>query len=173
MAPKLRRLTFRRAVQGTHRGADDGEINAFTGLTEVKQEIKSIIDSIKRQKKTQSGKPVQLKSHFVFTGNPEPERPLIAKLFADILGSLQCFQAAILVKVMGKDLVSQYVGDTALKTERVINSAMGGILFIDKAYSLKQGDDDKVGQEAIDPAAVPWRTGPETSSASSPATPRR
>ena len=126
------------------------KINAFTGLTEVKQEIKSIIDSIKRQKRDNPGKPVQLKSHFVFTGNPGTGKTTIARLFADILGSLQVLPSGHLVEVMRKDLVSQYVGDTALKTERVINSAMGGILFIDEAYSLKQGDDDKVGQEAID-----------------------
>lgn len=125
-------------------------INAFTGLTEVKQEIQSIIDSIKRQKRDNPGKPVQLKSHFVFTGNPGTGKTTIARLFADILGSLQVLPSGHLVEVMRKDLVSQYVGDTALKTERVINSAMGGILFIDEAYALKQGDDDKVGQEAID-----------------------
>ena len=126
------------------------KINAFTGLAEVKHEIQSIIDSIKRQKRDNPGRPVQLKSHFVFTGNPGTGKTTIARLFADILGSLQVLPSGHLVEVMRKDLVSQYVGDTALKTERVINSAMGGILFIDEAYSLKQGDDDKVGQEAID-----------------------
>ena len=126
------------------------KINAFTGLTEVKHEIQSIIDSIKRQNRDNPGKPVQLKSHFVFTGNPGTGKTTIARLFADILGSLQVLPSGHLVEVMRKDLVSQYVGDTALKTERVINSAMGGILFIDEAYSLKQGDGDKVGQEAID-----------------------
>lgn len=126
------------------------KINAFTGLTEVKQEIRSIIDNIKRQKRDNPGKPVQLKSHFVFTGNPGTGKTTIARLFADILGSLQVLPSGHLVEVMRKDLVSQYVGDTALKTEQVINKAMGGILFIDEAYALKQGDDDKVGQEAID-----------------------
>ena len=126
------------------------KINAFTGLTEVKQEIRSIIDNIKRQKRDNPGKPVQLKSHFVFTGNPGTGKTTIARLFADILGSLQVLPSGHLVAVTRKALVSQYVGDTALKTEQVINKAMGGILFIDEAYALKQGDDDKVGQEAID-----------------------
>lgn len=126
------------------------KINAFTGLTEVKQEIRSIIDNIKRQKRDNPGKPVQLKSHFVFTGNPGTGKTTIARLFADILGSLQVLPSGHLVEVTRKDLVSQYVGDTALKTEQVINKAMGGILFIDEAYTLKQGDNDKVGQEAID-----------------------
>ena len=126
------------------------KINAFTGLTEVKQEIRTIIDNIKRQKRDNPGKPVQLKSHFVFTGNPGTGKTTMARLFADILGSLQVLPSGHLVEVTRKDLVSQYVGDTALKTEQVINKAMGGILFIDEAYTLKQGDNDKVGQEAID-----------------------
>ena len=110
----------------------------------------SEIEAADIQREPFPGKPVQLKSHFVFTGNPGTGKTTIARLFADILGSLQVLPSGHLVEVTRKDLVSQYVGDTALKTEQVINKAMGGILFIDEAYALKQGDDDKVGQEAID-----------------------
>ena len=126
------------------------KLDSFVGLKEVKDEIHSIINGIKREKRENPDAKVKLKSHFVFLGNPGTGKTTIARLFAEILNSLQVLPCGHLVEVTRKDLVSQYVGDTAQKTEQVINQAMGGILFIDEAYSLKQSDDDKFGQEAID-----------------------
>ena len=126
------------------------KLDSFVGLKEVKDEIHSIINGIKREKRENPDAKVKLKSHFVFLGNPGTGKTTIARLFAEILNSLQVLPCGHLVEVTRKDLVSQYVGDTAQKTEQVINRAMGGILFIDEAYSLKQSDDDKFGQEAID-----------------------
>ena len=126
------------------------KLDSFVGLKEVKDEIHSIINGIKREKRENPDAKVKLKSHFVFLGNPGTGKTTIARLFAEILNSLQVLPCGHLVEVTRKDLVSQYVGDTAQKTEQVINQAMGGILFIDEAYSLKQSDDDKYGQEAID-----------------------
>lgn len=126
------------------------KLDSFVGLKEVKDEIHAIINGIKRQKRDNPDAKIKLKSHFVFLGNPGTGKTTIARLFAEILNSLQVLPCGHLVEVTRKDLVSQYVGDTALKTEQVINQAMGGILFIDEAYALKQSDDDKFGQEAID-----------------------
>ena len=126
------------------------KLDSFVGLQEVKDEIRSIINKIKREKRENPDAKVKLKSHFVFLGNPGTGKTTIARLFAEILNSLQVLPCGHLVEVTRKDLVSQYVGDTAQKTGQVINQAMGGILFIDEAYSLKQSDDDKFGQEAID-----------------------
>lgn len=126
------------------------KLDSYTGLTEVKQKIRSIVEDIKRQKRNKPGEAVKLKDHYVFVGNPGTGKTTIARLFADMLNSLQVLPNGQLVEVTRKDLVSQYVGDTALKTGKVINKAMGGVLFIDEAYTLKQGENDSVGQEAID-----------------------
>lgn len=125
------------------------KLDSFVGLKEVKEEIHSIINSIKRQKRDNPDAKIKLKTHYVFIGNPGTGKTTIARLFAEILNSLQVLPCGHLVEVTRKDLVSGYVGDTALKTDQVINRAMGGVLFIDEAYSLKQDDDDKFGQEAI------------------------
>lgn len=125
------------------------KLDGFVGLTEVKQEIHNVIASIKKQKKDNPGKPVKLRTHYVFTGNPGTGKTTIARLFADVLNCLEVLPSGQLVEVTRKDLVSQYVGDTAIKTEKVIEKAMGGILFIDEAYSLMQGANDNYGNECI------------------------
>lgn len=126
------------------------KLDSFVGLAEVKQEIHSVIENIKKQKKDNPGKPVKFRNHYVFTGNPGTGKTTIARIFADVLNCLEVLPSGQLVEVLRKDLVSQYVGDTAIKTEKIINKAMGGILFIDEAYALKKDENDSYGQEAID-----------------------
>lgn len=126
------------------------ELDKFVGLKEVKQEIRSIVDSIKFQKQHHPDQKVKLDSHYVFLGNPGTGKTSVARLFADILNSLQVLPSGHLVEAHRDDFVSQYSGETAIKTEQLINRAMGGVLFIDEAYALKQSDSDKYGQEAID-----------------------
>lgn len=126
------------------------KLDAFVGLKEFKDEVRSLINGVKREKRENPDARVKLKSHYVFIGNPGTGKTTAIRLFAEIINSLQLLPGGQLVEVTRKDLVSQYTGDTAQKTMQVINRAMGGILFIDEAYALKQSDDDKYGQEAID-----------------------
>ncbi len=126
------------------------KLDAFVGLADVKKEIHALIQNIKRHKITHPDKAFRLETHYVFTGSPGTGKTTIARLFADILNCLQVLPSGHLVEVSRKELVSQYVGETALKTEAVINKAMGGVLFIDEAYSIKKDENDSFGQEAID-----------------------
>lgn len=92
----------------------------------------------------------EVKDHFLFLGNPGTGKTTIARIFADILNSLEVLPIGQLVEVSRKELVAGYVGQTALAVEKYVDMAMGGVLFIDEAYTLKQGDNDQFGQEAID-----------------------
>ncbi len=125
------------------------ELDKFVGLKEVKQEIRSIVDSIKFQKQHHPDQKVKLDSHYVFLGNPGTGKTSVARLFADILNSLQVLPSGHLVEAHRDDFVSQYSGETAIKTEQLINRAMGGVLFIDEAYSLIQGEYDSFGNESV------------------------
>ena len=126
------------------------QLDAYVGLGNVKKEIRGIIENIKAQKRDNPGKPVKIMDHYVFSGNPGTGKTTIARLFADILNTLEVLPTGQLVEVNPrKDLVSNYVGDTALKTEAAVNRAMGGVLFIDEAYSIKNGDNDSFGKEAV------------------------
>ncbi len=127
------------------------KLDAFVGLGNVKKEIRGIIESLKAQKRDNPDKPVKIMDHYVFSGNPGTGKTTIARLFADILNTLGVLPTGQLKEVNPrKDLVSNYVGDTALKTEAAVNKAMGGVLFIDEAYGLKNGDHDSFGKEAVD-----------------------
>lgn len=127
------------------------ELNSFVGLQEVKNEIKSIIDTLKAEKRTKGpDATIRLKDHFVFLGNPGTGKTTIARVFADILNSMDVLPSGQLIEVTRKDLVGAFVGSTAIKVEQVVSKAIGGVLFIDEAYSLKNGDSDTFGQEAID-----------------------
>ena len=92
---------------------------------------------------------VQL-DHYIFTGNPGTGKTTVAQMMADIFFALGMLPTNKLVEVTRKDLVMGYLGQTAINVERVVKSAMGGVLFIDEAYALKQSENDSFGQEAID-----------------------
>lgn len=121
------------------------ELDAFVGLENVKKEIHSIIDSIREAELT--GEQMKIEDHYVFTGNPGTGKTTIARIFADILGALGILPKGQFVEVAGKDLIADVVGGSERNVQDAVDKAMGGILFIDEAYGLNQGE---FGQAAID-----------------------
>ena len=127
------------------------ELDQFTGIDEIRETVQKIIDKmeLERARKGENAKR-EIKDHFLFLGNPGTGKTTIARVFADILNSLDVLPTGQLVEVSRKDLVAGYIGQTALAVENAVDRAIGGILFIDEAYALKQSDNDQFGQEAID-----------------------
>lgn len=127
------------------------ELNGMEGLKTVKQQVSDLADQIAVfQKRKEEGLPVpEMSYHMVFTGNPGTGKTTVARIVGKLYQALGILSKGHLVEVDRSDLVAGYVGQTALKTKDVISKAMGGILFIDEAYSLKKEGND-FGQEAID-----------------------
>ena len=125
-------------------------LDNFVGIDEIRQALIEMIDTLDdNARRNPDGKRV-IKDHYRFVGNPGTGKTTIARVFADILSALDVLPVGQLIEVSRKDLVAGYVGQTAPLVESVFEKAMGGVLFIDEAYSLKQGDNDSFGQEAID-----------------------
>lgn len=128
------------------------ELDNLVGLTEIKQYILSLEDFYEAQKlrEKQGLKTTEVSKHMIFTGNPGTGKTTIARLLAKYLKAIGVLSNGQLVEVSRNDLVGKYLGHTAPQTMQVIKSAMGGILFIDEAYSLYRGNNDSFGLEAID-----------------------
>lgn len=129
------------------------ELNDLTGLKSVKKELNSLIHlvQISNMRKEKGMKVPSISKHMVFTGNPGTGKTTVARLLAGIYHKLGVLSKGQLVETDRAALVAGYVGQTAIKTEQVITKAMGGVLFIDEAYTLSanKGEGD-FGQEAID-----------------------
>ena len=128
------------------------ELDDLVGLAPVKEYVFGLADNLQvQQRRAAAGfKTASLSMHMIFTGNPGTGKTTIARLVAKYLKAIGALKGGQLVEVTRADLVGRYTGHTAPLTNSVIESALGGVLFIDEAYSLYRGEQDSFGLEAID-----------------------
>jgi len=129
------------------------ELQALTGLSSVKEDVMHLINIIKvrRLRELKGLKRIDMSFHLVFTGNPGTGKTTIARLLAKIYKQLGLVSKGQFIEVDRSGLVDHYAGGTAIKTTNVINKAIGGILFIDEAYTLTHNKESgDYGQEAVD-----------------------
>ena len=130
----------------------DQELDEIVGLKEVKDYIHSLKSHMlmQQRRKAQGMKTIDISKHMIFMGNPGTGKTTIARLISRYMRAIGILKQGQLIEVTRSDLVGKYVGHTAPMTMQVIKSAIGGVLFIDEAYSLYRGKDDSYGLECID-----------------------
>ena len=128
------------------------ELDGYIGLQTVKVEVHNLINmaSVYQLRRQHDLPTTDMSLHLVFTGNPGTGKTMMARMMARIYRSLDILSRGQLVEVDRSGLVAGYVGQTAIKTQKVIEKAMGGVLFIDEAYALNGRSENDFGQEAID-----------------------
>jgi len=127
------------------------KLDSLIGLNDIKRELRSLASylQVERKRVELGGEKSSLDIHFVFTGNPGTGKTTVARIVADIFKSIGLLPKGQLIEVDRSKLVSGFIGQTAILTDKVVNSALGGILFIDEAYSLASGGESDFGPEAV------------------------
>ena len=128
------------------------ELDSYVGMDAIKTEVRSLINMVQvyKLRREHDLPTTDMSLHMVFSGNPGTGKTTVARIMSRIYHSLDILSKGQLVEVDRSGLVAGYVGQTALTTQKVIEKAMGGVLFIDEAYALNGKSENDFGQEAID-----------------------
>lgn len=128
----------------------ESKLGSLVGLASVKKEVNKLVSYLQFLKKISNKIPIPvLNLHSVFDGNPGTGKSTVARIYGEILYTLGYIKENKIIEVSRQDLVAEYIGQTAIKTQSVINKAMGGVLFIDEAYTLNPTSSNDFAHECI------------------------